>query len=334
MAYGVRDLRKIELGKETTAGTAVAATTVWGGTGVLKDDREITVVEEDVGYLQPLGRQYVPRYGATIDFDEIEATFEQLPYLLAASVENVTTGAADGDGSGKIYQYDFATNAANTITTYTIEAGDNQRVDEMEYSFVEEWTLSGAKNEAVKMQGSWRGRQATDSDFTGALSRPTVEEILFNKGKLYIDATGGTIGTTQKTATWLGFTLHAVPGQKAHYTGDGNLYYTDVKQVTGELTGELVLEHDATGEAELGFARTGVVRLARMQFQGSALTTAGTTYTYKTLQIDLAIKYTDVPELGEDEGDNTLTLPFRAIYSTADNQSNQVIVVNELASLP
>ena len=44
---GSRALRKIQLGKETTAGIAVAATTLWRGMGTVKDNREVVFPEED-----------------------------------------------------------------------------------------------------------------------------------------------------------------------------------------------------------------------------------------------------------------------------------------------
>lgn len=331
---GVKGLRKIQLGKETVAGTAVAATTIWRGQGVLDDDREIVQPSEDIGLLVKSDRTYIPRVGAILEMDEAEATFEQLPYIMAASLDGVVTGAADGVGSGKIYQYDQAATVSNAVKTFTIEMGDDQRVDEMEYSYVEEFSLKGAKGEAVMMAATWRGRQATDTEFTGALSVPTVEEILFQKGKLYIDPT--TIGTTQKTATWLGFSLKVPGGWKAVYTGDGNLYFTQAVykgHKDNPITGEIILEHDATAEAEITAARAGTLRLIRMVFQGSALTTAGTAYTYKTLKLDMAAKYTKVPKLEDEDEDDIVTLPFEVVYNGTATLGFQATVVNQLASL-
>ena len=327
---GVKALRKIQIAKEAVMGTAIPATAVWRGEGVLKDDREIVAVSEDVGLLVNTDRSYVPRLGATMSMDEVPATFEQLPYLLVTSIEKITTASTDTGGSGNIWQFDVATTVANSVLTCTLEMGDDNRVDEMEYSYVENLSLSGAKGEAVMMAADWRGRQVTDADFTAALPIPTVEEILFGKGKLYIDAT--TVGTTQKTSTWLGFSLDIPSGWKAVYTGDGALYFTKLEYVGhkgDEITGEITLEHDATAEAEITAARAETVRLIRMSFDGSALTTAGSTYTYKTLQMDMAVQYTEVPELSDEDGDDIVTLPFRVVYSSAAALAAQITVVNQ-----
>jgi len=40
MAAGIKALRKIQLGRESTAGTKVDADIVWRGTGVIQDNLE------------------------------------------------------------------------------------------------------------------------------------------------------------------------------------------------------------------------------------------------------------------------------------------------------
>ena len=63
---GIKALRKILLGAETTAGTAVAADTIWRGIGGLKDNREVITPDEDIGYLSGKARNYCPKYEAAI----------------------------------------------------------------------------------------------------------------------------------------------------------------------------------------------------------------------------------------------------------------------------
>ena len=48
---GVKALRKVQLGLESTKGTAVAATALWRGTGTIEDKREVVFPDEDIGYL-------------------------------------------------------------------------------------------------------------------------------------------------------------------------------------------------------------------------------------------------------------------------------------------
>lgn len=326
---GVKALRKIQLGFETTAGTEVNATTIWRGTGVLNDERTVVFPEEDVGSYLPRDRSYIPQLAATLALDDTPATFEQLPILLSCALESIQTGTLDS--TGYIYQYDVIDTVAGTKLTASVEMGDDQRQDLLTYGYVEEFSLSGSKGEAVMLSATLRGQQAADSSFTASLSIPTVEEILFGKGKLYIDST--TIGTTQKTNCWLAFELTVPTGWKPLYSADGNLYFATTifrGHRENEITGSLTLEHDASAETEITAARNETLRLIRMNFDGSALATAGA-YTYKTLKIDLAVRYTAVPALEDEEGDDIVTLPFKVVYASA--LGAQFIVVNEIQTL-
>lgn len=328
---GIKVLRKIQFGVETTAGTPEAADVIWRGKGLLKDDQVIEPVEEDVGLLQPTDRSYTPWYGSTITLDEIPATFEHICYLFETGIEYIQTATAEG--SGYLRQYDLPTTAANTTKTLTVEAGDNQRVDECNYVYPETITLSWASDEAVMMSATLKGRQATDAEYTDALTLATVEEILAAKGTLKIDDSGGTIGTTAKTGTLLGGTIEIDTGLRPVPVGDGSCYFSSTTQVGPRVTGSFTFRHDATGEAELGKARTESVRLVRLQFDGSALSTAGSTYSTKALRIDMAIQYTEIPELSEDDGDDTIVLPWRQVYSSADSLGMSITVVNNTQTL-
>lgn len=329
----IKTLRQIQLGIETTSGTAVDADWQVRAEGTLKDEHERVWPAEDIGYMQQSGRSFIAKEGASITIDETPATSELLAYLLSMCITKDEDGTADGGGGGKIYTFAMGSTAARAApSTCTFEVGDDQRADEVEYAFVENMELSWAAGEPLNVSATLRGRQATDAEFTAVT--PTAQHEL-TKAKLYLDATGGTIGSTQKTSTFLGCTLSIPSGWMPVYTGDGQLYFTFLKDVghsTDPITGTLVLEHDATGEAEIGFAKAGTTRLMKVIFEGDA-TTSGTDYTCHTFIAQAAIQYTDVPELSEQDGNDTLELPFKLIYSAADAQAGSFIVVNNLATL-
>ncbi len=333
---GVKVLRRIQLGIETTAGTAVAATKIWQGEGLATDNQDRQFPVQDDGYLHKTNRSYLSKEGGKVSLDDTPVTSEQLPYLLAAGVEATVSGSADGGGSDKIYQYDFPGVTPNTApSALTIEGGDNQDVGKIEYCTLETLSLEyGAGDDAAwSMSAELCGRQWTDASFT-ALTPIALHEI--TTAKLYIDASGGTIGTTQKTSTFLGLKLKIPSNWQPVLTGDGNLYYTFVKYVGHKdkpITGVLRLEHDTAGEAEMTAARAGTVRLLRVVGEGAAVTTAGTAYSKHSVIFSAAILYDKVPELDEEDGNDVVELPFHVIYSAADALAAQIIVVSETATL-
>ena len=46
---GVKALRRIQLGAESSAGTSVPATTKWRGGGTIQDDIDLVFAQEDTG---------------------------------------------------------------------------------------------------------------------------------------------------------------------------------------------------------------------------------------------------------------------------------------------
>jgi hypothetical protein len=194
---GVTKLSKVQLGLETSKGSAVDATALWLGPALLKDNREAVFPDENIGYLGQVDRSYIPSADSEVTFQEIEANYEQIGYPFAAGVADVVTGAANGGTSNALkYAYTLATTAAPTTKAYTIEGGDNQQEYEATYGFCEEITLKGAPKEAVKIGSKWRARSMGKGTFTSGISVPTVEQILFQNGKIYLDAVGGTLGAT------------------------------------------------------------------------------------------------------------------------------------------
>jgi len=331
---GVKALRKVQLGLESPPGQAVPTTTIWRGTGSLQDQREIKLVEEDVGYLSGTDLTYEAKQQGMITLEQ-EATFEQIPYPLSAGVENVVTGSEDGEGSGKIYTYTFPTTEAKEIMTYTIEGGDDVEAEQMTYCFVTDMKIAGTPNEAIKLSSDWIGQNPAPNDFTGSLDLPSVSHIQFGKGKLYIDETTISIGNTQKSNTLLGMGLTIKTGFNPVFTGDGNeLYFKFHKQIPPEIELKITFEHDETSVAEKLAWREQTARLIRLQWEGAALTDPGTAYTYKTLRIDLAGKWLSFDKLDEQDGNDVVTGTFRARYNADADLFAQIVVVNELASLP
>jgi hypothetical protein len=305
----------------------------WRGTGMIGDERSIIFPAEDIGYLTPVDRSATVSVGGTITL-EADATYEQLPYIFAAGITNLITGAADGSGSGKIYAYAFPSTAANSIQTFTIEAGDDQQEEEMEYCFTESFSLTAAYGEPVKVSAVMRGRQVTASTFTASLTPVAVDTIIATKSSLYIDVISGTVGSTAKTNALVGWDLNVVTGWKAAPVGDGNLYFAFAKSTAPEIRATVTFEHDATAVAEKAAWRAETARLMRIKVAGPALTTNGTTYSTKTLLIDLPGKWETFGTIDERDGNDIVQGTFVSTINIANSKIPALTVVNETATLP
>jgi len=326
--------RLVQLGDEGTEGTTTVSTVMYRGMAMAEDQSEITPINEGHGRRIPYANTYIPFTEVVVEFEETEATFQQLPYWFEAGVEKVNTVGADtGTGaSGHIYQYDLSDTANETIRTYTIETGNSQESNEVNGAFVESFSLSGAAGEAWMVSGTWRGWSLTDCAFTDlSASVPDVEVALFNKTTFSIDDSGGTIGGTDKTSTIIGFELNAEGLQKGIRAAAGLSTISGRRTGPAEITGSITMLHDDVGEAEIAKAQAQSIRLLQLECLGTSLTTIGSSYSYHTLKSTLAIQYTSIPTLDEDDGDDTVTFEWRQVYSTSLGW--QTIIVNELAAL-
>ena len=157
---------------------------------------------------------------------------------------------------------------------------------------------------------------------------------MFTKSKLYIDAVGGTLGTTLVSDTLLGFEFSVKTGIIPKFTANGQLYFGVHQFTMPEILLKLTYEHNASAITEKTAWRNQTPRQCRLAIEGSALGTPGTTYTYKTLRIDLAGKYEKFDPLGEQNGNDVLTCTLRARYNSTAALFAALTICNELASIP
>lgn len=338
---GIRQLRQIQLGKEATAGTATTATTRWRGLGALEDRRVVTFPEEFIGIIGGGDRSYIAKLEGALTMDDTDATFEQLPHLLIASIAATTTGSQHGTSSGYVYTYTIPTSTAPTINTYTVRAGDNEQAEIMSYAFVRSFTLKGNAGEALMMSAEWTGRSVTTSTFSTGVTVPDVETILAARNAMYIDAVSSTYGTTPVDQTLISFEVNFSdmmmpkwvmrPNSVGNEDGAFGFVYAGNREITGSLT----YEHNSSATAEKEAFRNQTPRLLRLYFFGSDLTTAGVTYTDKTLIIDLPIKYESFDALDDVDGNSIVKANFVSRYNaTAGDAGKVIVVLNGTTSIP
>lgn len=334
MAPGVRVFAKTQIGIETVKGTAVDATKIYGGPVAFPvDDSPLVFTPQDVGISGGTDRSHRPFKLASIAFPKHVPSYQQLPYILQAAIRNIKTGVADGSGSDFIYAYPLPTTAAYDINTLTVEGMDDYQEYESEDVFFTEINISGKANEGWQVEAKANGRQVTPGTRTAGLTPSTVEDILFQNTKLYLDAIGGTMGSTVKANTFLGFEAKLMTGWKPQPTGDGNLYFSFPKYVGYKFTGKLIFEHDAIGKAQFDAFQASTPQLMRIRALGSALQTPGTTYSYLTASIDAPIKYTKASEIKDEGGNDVIEMEWESKYNTTAAIAGSITVVNETSAL-
>lgn len=338
MAAGIKALRRIQIGQETAAGTKATATAIMRGfEGVIKDNTMIEFMPENIGIAGGANRTRKPATGSEMAMTG-GFTFEQGGYFFQSGFYK-TTPTTDAS-SGKIWTWTVQTVSTDLIETtdlqpLTVEGGDNQQCEYFTYGFTREFSLSGQAGGGLDISATIEGRETGTTDFTASIAIPTVEDVLFTNGKLYID-TSTDIGTTQVSQTLFSMNLNVTTGWKGYAAVDGRIDFSFAKWTGSEIVLNVVFEHNSSAVAEKAAWRAQTERAIRLQFDGTALSTtdASATYDKKALRIDLWGKWESFDALSDADGNDHVAGVFRAGYSSTAAKKAVFTICNQLASLP
>lgn len=350
---GRTELRSIRAKAEATNGTKVSPRFLWRGNGeMIKDSREVTEVEEQVGIFGGTDRSYTAKLFAEMDLAETPATFEQLDWLFQMSGMGTSgggnrAGSAQGaSGSTVVFTLPVPTGVAPITYSYTIEAGNGTGpvpaegwTEVMEYALCTELKLSFTGGEAMMVSASLMGRQGTPTNAEGTFSNVgtlvTVEEILSGLGTAWLTPVGSGWGTGAVTpGNILAGEITFKPKWEPKYPVDAGVLYYQTAVFTGiDIEGELTLEAQpsgtfgawgSTGQREKW--RSEVAQLMQLTWRGGAIPT-GTTYTSKELTIQLPFKYVDPPEWDDQNGNDIQVFKFVSKYNESSPTSGRGTVI-------
>jgi hypothetical protein len=330
--YGSTTLNVAQFGREVTSGTPVAATRIWRGPFISPDDQRVRniVTDEHVGTTVVAERTYDSGAGAQLAIAATPLTFEQFPHLCEMSIK----AASPVQQTTKyVRTYDVPVNDTwNSIKTYTFRMGNKLVTTDVQiadYCFVTEWTAAGAFNEAWTMEATVLSRNLAAGALTGALSLEAVQEALFNKTTLYVDASGGTIGTTQVPGILTAAEVKYASNIMFVPVGDGNLYPVGHKfrrpEITFTLTVELAEDTGVSFVAtERGNWRNSVTRLLQLTVAGSDANRA--------LVFKGPVKWDKFGPYNDADGNTTVDIEGHFVYSPTDAISFSCVATNMIAS--
>jgi len=342
MTTGLQAFRRIQVGDETTPGTAVAATEVLLG--------RLTTWEEELTIVRPdEDRNNLSRNMAD---DLIAAKIARLVwggdlnhrhvvYPLGMAIRgNITPTQPDSTNEPSAYLWTYAPglttantpDIANGIDTHTFEFGDNLQAYETEFCFATRLEISGRPGEAVQFVCDITGRQRTDTTFTGALTAQTVQRFAFNKAKFYVDTSWAGLGGTQKSGLLKAFTWSLETQFSASFGADGNLYFYQVDK-----------EAKKAVELRLTYARNSDADSERTKFEGRSTTYLRVELLGNTeldsgqdnvpyVYLDGAYRYFEWPTPGEEDGLSTVEVVAESVYDTTGAKQFEVAALTDLAA--
>ncbi|MDD5092774.1 MAG: hypothetical protein PHV74_00110 [Dehalococcoidia bacterium] len=325
--------RKAQIGKESGYGVEAEATAVLLGNFTHKDNPTVTLPEEATGHLS----KYT-RYLKTNTIAEISRqgtfSFEQCLYYLLMSIRgNIVPTQLDSDpGSVHAYEWAFVPSltSANNPNSFTLRYGNNVQAFITKYVLAKTLEIKGGANEAVQLACNMFGQNFAKADFETGLVVPTVEDVVAKRGIVFINDSGATIGTTQKSKTLTEFTWKLDTGYEPQDFLDGELWFTDHSEGPRSVELDMTFQFNETANAEFEAYYAGTKRFIRLSIPGSQIVTGHA----KRLALDICGVYTNWESLGTKNGMDVVNVKLTSTFDPTWDNEWLVRVVNSLATLP
>jgi len=239
--------QKMQVGKEITYGTAVAATRI-----VYVDNPSLTREREGRPHAFATGtRERVRAHtlGPVMAAGQVTVPMsadELLEWLLISIQGNVTPSTPAGGTATRLWEFEPST----TLDSATIELDDGANVWEEYGVYGAKITISGSVSGENTVTIDLFGKDRVASTLTGALSERTPTFMEGWETRLYADAFGGTALTTQLGGVLINWTIEIElnPGRK--YTADNTLAMNSV------TIGEVLVTANLTFEASSALVDT------------------------------------------------------------------------------
>lgn len=310
----------VQFGKETTRGTAVAATKRWPGQAPkIGTDTKKTFIQEmnDVRAAERRSVTYQRLYRNNLV--AAQGTFQQLLAVLGCGLKGGVTASETTVGQGDyLWTFTPSMTSANSPDSLTIELGDDAQCWEVEYCMFDKINLSGSVDQdggeaAVAIDAGFFGRQLTATTKTSSISLPSGTFMNAKRARLYIDTSWAGIGGTELANLLRSFQIEILTGVHPDSTGAAATYFNQHKEGVLAVMGTFTIEGGSTAAAILASARSAGLVVARLEITGDQIG-SGTNH---KLTIDFSGDYDEVdPISSEDRGDNLATFAIHGLYDT------------------
>jgi hypothetical protein len=323
--------RSVQIGKETTPGTGVAAGKLLQYIGfALAPNLEMNT-------FMPMGSKTASAVTPGKDWSTLtidgKGSYSEIVYVLSGLLKDVT--ATTVDTTGKQWLYEPLNRSEETHARYTIEEGSSVRAGKATYGVVTDMTLTYNRTDGLSVSGSVFS-QNYQANITLTATPTTIEEaiVLPTHLNVYSNDTFGAIGTTKLTRDFNaefsigGFTSSVWPINSANAS-----YISDV-DLAPDVSCKLRCSADSQGEAFLTAARAGATKFIRLEAKSTVL--AGAATAFYSLTVDFAAKVNEYPGFDDEEGLKVVEVGLTPVYDSTFSAPGawcRITAVNKTAAL-
>jgi len=318
----VYSTRKLQLGVETTWGTAVTPTVNLRGLQDLQVDVDPQVeLLQEVGAFSPtIVRAKTPQVSGSF---KQSVSYQHILYPLA-----MLFGAGTPTGAGPyVWTFNAPYNAPSNPKSFTAKYGfPGQGVYRVSGILASNFTLSGNADEDLTCSVDFIGRTIDTQAALENLTFPDVDFVSISHGKFYMDNFNATPGTTEILGTLISFELSVSPERHTKRFISSNPQPEAFGENAWTIKMTATFEWNATSKALVDASlSSSLQKQLQIVFQSGAS---------KKIKITMPAILTDQYTLFSDrDGNATVELNFSAIYDANNSRILEVEVTNDKASL-
>jgi len=321
----VYGLRRLQIGKETTWGTAVAPTQELRGINDLSFEFDPALeIKGEVGHFTPsIVKERIPEISASLEMD---VSYQHVLYPLA-----MVFGEPTPTGSGP-YTWTFnapysAPSNPKSFTAYYGFAGAG--IYRAAGLLANSLTISGNAGEDVTLSLECLARTlATQSSFE-TISLEDVQYVSVKHGSFYLDSFTGTIKTTPVTGTLIEFELSMDLARHLKKFISSNTQPEAFGEAAWDISLRMIYEWNSSSKSLLDDLTAGLTRRLICVSFGT-----GTGAGERLFEIQMpGILAEPVTLFSERDGNATVEMTWKAIYQSTLATQLKIIVKNEKSSL-
>jgi hypothetical protein len=318
----------VQLGKETTPGTAVAANkkpasmSITGGIAI-ESEEFVAAGNKYPSFVIP-GREWAKwKIGG-------RATYGELPYLLASILKTVT--ATSDTTTGKKWVFAPALAAEDAITTYTLERGSSDRAQQAPYFLVTELGFKFTRSR-VEIDGAAISQRLVDGvTLTGtptAMENPPVPVLGSQLSIKFADSWAGLDAASAATRILeCDWKIGGRFDQLWVLDSSKTSFVTHVED-TPKVGGNVIMQANAAGMAYLDVMRNATQKWMRIAAVGAEIE-SGKPYLF---QIDGCYNISQATEFTANQKTTAIGWTFTPVYDATAGKTFEVTVRNKLAAL-
>jgi hypothetical protein len=323
MSHGEIWRRQFGVGLETTVGTPVVATRrVYLQDADIGDSRDSTPVEFDTGDVNRVRAVTLGPTQAGGSLSMLMSADELVEWGLVGYQGGVTAAAVSGETGNQMWNFVPST----TLASLTLERDDGARTFKMAGVRVNQFTFSGDATGAATVGMDLFGVDYTALGSFAAVAQRTITYMQGYQMLFYVDAFGtATWGATGGTAptliagTLLNYTVTVSRNLSRVYTADNTLAANAT--IVGPLTVEATYTFKSSATpvaAELTAYGAETQRLVRVRHQGPASESGMFAGSSRTVDIDVAGKWSARTLSGTAQGVATYEFSLTGVYDSVN----------------